>query len=487
MTQPQPPASAPDPSAPPPSTGASASAPGPPSGSAPAPAGRSRLRELDLLRFIAAATVMIYHFTGVPTGAWGQDARVLFHEISDFTREGLLAVELFFMISGFVILMSVWGRRVGDFAVSRITRLFPAYWFGVTLGLVIFLATGIHAGTTGELGVVRSYLPNLTMLQDGWHVPKIEVLYWTLWTELHFYVLVAILVAFGVTYARCVTFMVTWLLAAAFAVEAGGGFVNSLLISGWAPFFIAGMAFYLIHRFGSNLILWLIVFGCYGLSTHFSVKRPHEAFRWPGVDEWLIPTILAVLFVVMALVATGKLRWMSWRGFTVMGGLTYPLYLMHETVSRPLIKTLFPYYSKWNVLGLAILTSLAAAYLVQKVVEEPLQRILRPRLKAALAQIRGADRGPGGPAAAEGPDRPEATARRPRGRHALAGAGDGAGPAAEAPFAVADGSVPAATPATAPAPDPDPAAPPGRLDPAVAVHGPSPYGPPPSGGAPRGD
>ncbi|MBG6093292.1 acyltransferase family protein [Actinomadura viridis] len=359
------------------------------------PAGRSqsRLRELDLLRFIAAAVVMIYHFTGVPTGAWGQDARTLFHEISMVTREGLLGVELFFLISGFVILMSVWGRQVGDFAVSRITRLFPAYWFAVTLGLVIFLVTGIHSGTTGELGVARSYLPNLTMLQDGWHVPKIEVLYWTLWTELHFYVLIAILAAVGLSYARCVIFMTAWLLAAAFAVEGGGKMINTLLISGWAPFFIAGMAFYLIHRFGSNLILWLIVLGCYGLSTHFSVERPDEPFKWPGVDEWLIPTILAVLFLVMGLVATGRLRWLSWRGFTVMGALTYPLYLMHETVSRPLIRTLFPYYSKWTVLALAIATSVAASYLVYKLVELPAQRVLRPRLKAALAQIRSGDGG----------------------------------------------------------------------------------------------
>lgn len=360
---------------------------------APSPA-PSRLRELDLLRFVAAATVMIYHMTGVPTGSWGQDARVLFHEISYLTREGMLAVELFFLISGFVILMSVWGRQVGDFAISRITRLFPAYWFAVTLALVIYLATGIHAGTTGTLGVARSYLPNLTMLQDGWHVPKIEVLYWTLWTELHFYVLIAILVGVGITYARCLIFMSAWLLASVFAVESGGAVVNALLIPGWAPFFVAGMAFYLIHRFGSNAILWLIVFGCYGLSTHFSVKRPEPGFRWPGVDQWLIPILLAAIFLVMALVATGKLRWLDWRGFTVLGALTYPLYLVHETVSRPLITTLFPYYSKWNVLALAILTSLAAAYLVHKLVEEPGQRRLRPALKKALAQIRAA----GGPA-----------------------------------------------------------------------------------------
>jgi hypothetical protein len=162
---------------------------------------------------------------------------------------------------------------------------------------------------------------------------------------------------------------------------------------------------------------------------------------------------------------------MKWRGFTVMGGLTYPLYLMHETVSRPLIKTLFPYYSKWNVLALAILTSLAAAYLVQKVVEEPLQRMLRPRLKRALAQIRaggaGVPDGPGGDADQRVP--------APRGRHVIPGKGT-------VPEQVRPEQQPPMPGAPVAPAGPDPNAPPGWPDPAVAVHGPPPYAPPPPDG-----
>lgn len=43
------------------------------------------------------------------------------------------------MVSGFVICMSAWGRSVGDFAVSRVSRLFPAYWAAVAFTtLVLF-------------------------------------------------------------------------------------------------------------------------------------------------------------------------------------------------------------------------------------------------------------------------------------------------------------------------------------------------------------
>uniref|UniRef100_A0AAU2VA93 Integral membrane protein n=1 Tax=Streptomyces sp. NBC_00003 TaxID=2903608 RepID=A0AAU2VA93_9ACTN len=37
---------------------------------------------------------------------------------------------IFFLISGFVICMSCWGKPLGDFFVSRVVRLYPAYWFG---------------------------------------------------------------------------------------------------------------------------------------------------------------------------------------------------------------------------------------------------------------------------------------------------------------------------------------------------------------------
>src|SRR4051812_29624865 len=96
------------------------------------PAGR--LRELDLLRFVAAAAVMLHHFTGVPAPEWpGGNARSICPGLGEVTRFGFLGVELFFLISGFVILMSAWARRVGDFAVSRFVRLFPAYWVSVLL------------------------------------------------------------------------------------------------------------------------------------------------------------------------------------------------------------------------------------------------------------------------------------------------------------------------------------------------------------------
>ncbi|HZE34016.1 MAG TPA: acyltransferase family protein, partial [Actinoallomurus sp.] len=355
-----------------------------------------RLRELDLLRLVAAIAVMMHHFAGVPTGAWPQDARKVFPELNPAANFGYLGVELFFVISGFVILMTVWNRGVGAFAVSRLVRLFPAYWFGVVLAMAVFLTTGaaVDYGPGSQSPLVR-FLPNLTMLQTGAGAPNMEVVYWTLWIELHFYVLIALFIWRGITYQRCLAFMTAWLLAGVFGQEANVAILNDLFFPQWAPYFIAGMAFFLMYRFGQNAVLWLFVVCCWSLTAYYGVHNMAPSNAWPGVHQYAIPGVITAIYLVMALVATHRLGWLRWRGLTVLGGLTYPLYLVHETISRPLIKWLAPELDRWIVLGIAIGSCLAAALLIWLIVERPGQRWLRGQLRKAARQIRGASGTPG--------------------------------------------------------------------------------------------
>jgi peptidoglycan/LPS O-acetylase OafA/YrhL len=349
-----------------------------------------RVRELDLLRFVAAAAVMLHHYTGVIYySAWETSARTVFPTLAPVTSYGYLGVQLFFMISGFVILMSAWGRSPGDFAASRFTRLFPAYWFAVCLTLLVFLSTGRSSGwPVSDQGPIMRFLPNLTMLQTGIGVPDSESVYWTLWVELHFYALMALLVWRGVTYRSCVTFMGVWLLASVFAQEAGHKLLSAVLIPIYAPFFVAGMAFFLMFRYGPNLVLWLFIGVSWALGVYYSVHNISGFVAWPGRDYHVIPAVLTAFFLIMWMVATRRLRWLNWSGLTVLGAMTYPLYLTHETISRPIIETLRTRQDRWTVLAIALVTALLLAYLIHRHLEQPLQRWLRPRLDAALAQIR---------------------------------------------------------------------------------------------------
>ncbi|QKW33632.1 acyltransferase [Actinomadura sp. NAK00032] len=366
-----------------------------------------RLRELDLLRFIAVAAIVLHHFAGVRSTVWsGRDAQKVFPELAPVAHFGYLGVQLAFMISGFVILMAAWDRNAGDFAVARFVRIYPAYWFSVLLSFGLFLASGSAVPYKDGDGPLQRVLPNLTMLQDGMHVAPLEVVYWVLWVELHFYVLIALLARVGITYGRCVTFMVSWLLVGAYAKESGSSLLHTLFFPDTAPYFIAGMAFFLIYRFGSNIALWLIIAASWALSVHYLVNDISPLNAWEGVHEIVIPVVLSVLFALMALVALRKLTWLSWRGFTFLGAVAYPLYLMHETVARTIVKVFFPHpiIDRLTILPVITASVVVAGILVHLFVERPLQALMRPRLASAMAQIR---RG-GAPPTEEPPPAPPA-------------------------------------------------------------------------------
>jgi len=177
---------------------AAAAAPAP--APAPAPKKPPRLLVIDLLRFIAAASVVGMHWIALGNGVgplfgpraqpYGRPyARDIFpHSVTDILTYGGLGVELFFLISGFVICMSSWGRTLGQFGASRIARLFPAYWFAVLLTVGVLLAFP-KLPMVRDFSLVRSTLINLTMTQSFFGVGDVDPVYWTLAQELRFYLM----------------------------------------------------------------------------------------------------------------------------------------------------------------------------------------------------------------------------------------------------------------------------------------------------------
>lgn len=75
-----------------------------------------RLIGLDLVRFFAAMSVVLYHYTA-------RHGSTSFETLSVFTKFGYLGVPLFFMISGYVISLSAANRTASEFLISRFIRL----------------------------------------------------------------------------------------------------------------------------------------------------------------------------------------------------------------------------------------------------------------------------------------------------------------------------------------------------------------------------
>src|SRR5215510_13985995 len=167
------------------------------------PAGR--LYEIDLLRITAAVAVMFFHYTfsGYQQGLTG----VEFSRLGEVTRDGYRSVDLVFTISGFVVLLSAWDRRPYQFVVSRVVRLYPAYLVAVPLTALASITLGGGLFTVSLL----QYLANLTMLNQPLGIAGIDVVYWTLWAEMRFYLVIFVLAWIGITRRRIAVLCWLWL------------------------------------------------------------------------------------------------------------------------------------------------------------------------------------------------------------------------------------------------------------------------------------
>ncbi|MFB9624070.1 acyltransferase family protein [Nonomuraea helvata] len=346
------------------------------------------MAELDLLRFLAALAVVAFHYLVAYASVWGDRPAELFPALAPIAGLGILGVELFFIISGFVILMTVWGRGLGGFARSRFVRLYPAYWLSLGAVAAVYGLTGAKALdpklSPGE------YLLNATMFQRLFKVTDASGVYWSLWAELRFYLLMAILVIVGVTYGRVLAFTGLWLVAAlavkllAEAQLFDNEVVREIVMPDYAPYFAAGMALYLIHKHGSSWLPWLYVAAGYGLSIDSALGRVHRRIDQAGFKNMPVTDIsviitLTLIFVLMSLVALGLLRLKTSKMLTALGGTTYPLYLLHSVLAVALIPLLTGHLPPWATATVTVLTSVLVSYLVYSFAERPIQRLLKPR------------------------------------------------------------------------------------------------------------
>lgn len=176
-----------------------------------------RIAPLTGLRGIAAVAVMIYHIPHSPAfAAWGTTL---------FSR-AYLCVDLFFILSGFVISLGYYERVVkrlgpasyGDFLVNRMARVWPLH-FVVAL---VFLAR-ILLNVSGEQPVAvtpANIISNLLMVQSwGWGTQALAGNSWSVSTELVAYLaypLVAIIAFSRLAWAQAVgsvglLLLVAWL------------------------------------------------------------------------------------------------------------------------------------------------------------------------------------------------------------------------------------------------------------------------------------
>ncbi|MDO8108543.1 acyltransferase [Isoptericola sp. b441] len=343
----------------------------------------SRLRALDGLRFLAAAGVLLYHFTA-RSPEWGSGVR--FPVLGNVAIYLSLAPELFFVISGFVILWTAWDRPVANVIASRVARIYPAYWAALALTSLLLGTwwTSVRQLSAGQVAV------NATLLQSVFGVSPVDGVYWTLWAELRFYLLVVVLAAVGLSRRRVLAFSTAWPVLAVLAEHTSAEPWATLLIGGYAPFFAAGMALFLIWRDGHSWWPWAIVAGnaALGAATAGVGRATMLARLTPFQPSTALVCAVAVACVaaVAAVTLTPARRW-DWRGLTAVGALTYPLYLVHQYWGRFVIQALHDHLPRYVTLAVAAAVSVLIALAVHRGVERVLHRPVRRAVQRGLTAM----------------------------------------------------------------------------------------------------
>lgn len=315
---------------------------------------RDRIPELDLLRFTAAAGVVLFHLTN-----WPANPNLLTH-VAAF---GSMGVPLFFMISGFVILMTAQNRTGIGFVNSRIARLYPSFWIAVVLSS---LALALLAKRPPS---PATFVANLTMQPHAFNQPYIDTVYWTLVVEMKFYALTWLVIVTR-QMKRVETLLTLWLAITAIAIWVKfPHWLDAVVMPMYASLFAGGCYLYLIRSRGANARRLLMFAASIPLSMYWTLTYQHKYTHSTSLETQL--TVMAIILGISVVLLLLALRWWSVpriRLWFWLGCLTYPLYLTHAKPGRSVFDRLGgdEWPRMWLVLALVLLVSTVLAAVVER-------------------------------------------------------------------------------------------------------------------------
>lgn len=356
-----------------------------------APEAHRHLAGLDVVRFMAAMMVMWFHYfawSWLAAGSTGD--RVLHHAaaypiLMQFSWFGWVGVQIFFVVSGFVIAFTAEQRTGGEFFRARVLRLVPAAWICATITLAVALAINYDWRPVLLVEFLRSVL----FWPTG---PYIDGVYWTLGVEIAFYALVFALLCIN-GFKR-----IEWL-AVALGVWSGGFLfyaafnpavfsalperLYELSLLRYGIYFALGVVLWACARHGVTLAR-LAFAGVLMLAAYPEIAQAHGVFmeRMHLRGGVLVPYIVFLVGVTAIVISVAAHRLtLGARTLAVLRALgiaTYPLYLIHQLVGAAVLDSFLHAGLGPRLSGvLAMATSIAAAILIAKYGEPPIRRVIR--------------------------------------------------------------------------------------------------------------
>lgn len=267
---------------------------------------REKLDVIQAMRGIAALAVVLFHF----------NSQLHLPYIETVTTYGWLGVDVFFVISGFVIPYSLWGRdhtvrQSPAYMLRRLVRIEPPYLASIALILILVFASVPFASRTPDISfaqVAFHVFYAIPLTNEKW----LNVVYWSLAYEFVFYVIV------GMTFSTLNTRHVAYMLGLTAAIVALK-FCITRELDPLIPLFVPGILTmrFLVGIDSKRTFVVCIVFTC-------------------ALIEWLRPAAGIAAFVAVCLIVA--LRQHSFPRWTLaLGSISYSLYLIHTVIGGRVI------------------------------------------------------------------------------------------------------------------------------------------------------
>jgi len=358
---------------------------------------KTRIEFANTLRGIAACLVLAEHYTGFFRGSRQVIASIsntpvlsetavpgppyLAHlQISHFSSSSF-GVALFFLISGFVIPLSLRDTGVRAFAISRIFRILPTYLVGFSITLLALLAASWFYGRDFPYSARDVAVHYFVPLRQIFGTAYIDYIIWTLEIEVDFYLMCAIAIALfrrasPLVFLIPIVIGVSSIALCASAPQGTPIFDRAndfsyilVLNSKYLIFMFIGVVFNFHYRSSigtGQLLAWIAgLYTLFALTWHFNIQKALFQMIWS--------------YAAAVLTFGAAYRW---RGLfkpnlvtSFLADISYPLYVVHGIAGYVFMRLLFETsIPQWVVLPLTIAVFFSIAWLVHRYVEAPSQR-----------------------------------------------------------------------------------------------------------------
>jgi peptidoglycan/LPS O-acetylase OafA/YrhL len=349
-----------------------------------------RIATLDLLRLVAAFAVVCFHYFFRGAAADGY-LNAGYPAAAPFALYGYLGVNLFFLISGFVIAWSAEDRSWQAFAVARFARLYPGFVVCMALTWTVMAAAHHPAFPVS----IKQLVANLIVFSPGLGESFVDGVYWSIVLEIIFYGWVTLAIFAGVFSSQKLQLVTAWLaLCAVNEFYIGSGALRLLFVTEYGPLFAAGVLVHHVFANGRSAEALMLLAAAFLLSCNMMTIGQVWMQDHYGVSVPLPQLVLANLIIHGLLIAAVLLRdRLAPSAFILMaGGLTYPLYLLHQHIGYVAINALAPRLGAWSAVLAAILLMLLLSWAVWRFVERPARRgivaLLGPLADRLAASLR---------------------------------------------------------------------------------------------------